>query len=117
MAKITHFEIPAEDIKKVCDFYMNSFGWRIEQWDGEEYWLVTAGDENEKGINGAIYLKDWMKTIVNTVSVENINEAIEKIKNNGGEIVKEPAEIPEVGMHAYFRDPEGNLMGVMQVYG
>ena len=117
MSKIIHFEIPASDIKRMIEFYSKAFGWKIEQWDGEEYWLVTAGSADDPGINGAIYLKDWMKTVVDTISVKNLDEVIKKITENGGQIIKEPTDIPEVGKHAYFRDPEGTLMGIMETYG
>jgi uncharacterized protein len=31
------------------------FGWKFQKWDGPmEYWMVTTGDEKEKGINGGI---------------------------------------------------------------
>ena len=55
MNRVVHFEIPAEDPENVARFYSEVFNWKIEKWEGPvDYWLITTGEENEPGINGAI---------------------------------------------------------------
>jgi hypothetical protein len=50
-----HFELPADDPKRAIAFYEKVFGWTITKWDAPmDYWLVTTGNDDEPGINGAI---------------------------------------------------------------
>jgi hypothetical protein len=51
---------------------------------------------------------------INTVEVEDIDAALQKILANGGEIVLPKDVIPGVGYQAYFTDNTGILMGVHQ---
>jgi len=114
MPRVIHFEIPAEDPEKIVKFYTDVFGWKIEKWGNEPYWLVDTKKGEEQGIGGAIYKKDWMTTTVNTVGVDDIDEYLEKIKKAGGKVVREPMDIPKVGRHAVVADPEGTLFGVLK---
>lgn len=114
MAKVIHFEIPAEDPQKLVEFYEKTFNWKIRQWENEEYWLIEAGEKDEAGIGGAIYPKNERNTVINTIGVSNLDGAMEKIKANGGEILGEPQEIPKVGRMVYFRDPEGTVSGALE---
>lgn len=34
MAKVIHFEIPADDPDRAVAFYTQAFGWKIESWGG-----------------------------------------------------------------------------------
>jgi predicted enzyme related to lactoylglutathione lyase len=117
MNRVIHFEIPANDSKKVIEFYKNVFGWNVQQWGEQEYWLAFTGDQNEKGINGAFFKpKSPMHGdgFVNTIGVANIDQAAEKVKANGGQIVVEKVTIPNMGYYLYCKDIEGTLFGLMQ---
>ena len=117
MPKVIHFEIPAEDTKRAVAFYEKAFGWKINNygWGALEYWLVTAGEDKEPGINGAIVKKDKLHpATVNTVSVSSFEEAVEKIKSAGGEVLRSKITAPGVGYVTYCRDTEGNVFGIMQ---
>ena len=117
MPKIIHFEIPAENPERAISFYKKVFGWKIEKYagGGMDYWLVSAGDDKEAGINGAIAVKDEMHpTTVNTVSVSSCDEAVKEIKQAGGEILTPKMTVPLVGYMCYCKDTEGNIFGIMQ---
>ena len=49
-----------------------------------------------------------------TVDVEDIDAALEKIEELGGMKVLGRQEVGDMGYAAYFRDVEGNLMGLWQ---
>ena len=117
MAKIIHFEIPATDPEKVGRFYKEAFDWEITKYEGApDYWLVMAGLKEEKnGINGAIYKRGANDKTINTISVENVKEAIEKVKKAGGEILGEIMDIPKVGLVVQAKDVEGTQFGMIQV--
>ena len=112
--RVIHFEIPAEDPEKIVKFYQEVFNWKIKRWEDQDYWLVDNGKMGEYGIGGAIYKKDWMTTVVNTVGVDDVDAYVEKVKAAGGELVRGPMEIPKVGRHAVLKDPEGTLFGIIK---
>jgi len=117
MNRIIHFEIPANDPQKVIEFYKQVFGWNVQKWGDQEYWLAFTGDKTEKGIDGAIFKpKGPMHGdgFVNTIGVANIDDAAEKVKDNGGQVVVEKVTIPNMGYYLYCKDIEGTLFGLMQ---
>ena len=116
MPRVVHFEISAKDPEKVVDFYQKVFGWKVTKWEGpQEYWLVETGETEEPGISGGIMRSNEVFSgTVNSVDVSDIDAYIEKIKQNGGEIVVEKHAIPGVGYNAYGKDVEGTLFGLHQ---
>jgi hypothetical protein len=85
--KVIYFEIPAENTKCAVGFYEKAFCWKFNQYGGEEmdYWLATAGEDKEPGINGAVLRKGGSHTAtVNTLSVASFEDAVKRIKAAGG---------------------------------
>jgi len=99
MARIVHFELNVKDVEKTINFYKKVFGWKIEKWSGPmDYWLIMTRNESEPGIDGGLgYIEDGFPHVVNTIDVDNIDEVIKKIENNGGEIVGSKHAVPGVG--------------------
>ena len=116
MARIIHFEIPADDPQRAIDFYSEVFGWKIEKWEGPmDYWLVTTGPEGTPGIDGAIAKRaEDGDGVENTVGVESVDEAIRKVEAGGGKILRGKQAVPGVGWLAYCEDTEGNRFGMME---
>jgi uncharacterized protein len=117
LPKVIHFEIPADDPERAVNFYRKVFGWKIDKYGGGtmNYWLVTTGDNQEPGINGAIAEKDESHpSTINTVSVPSFEVAISKIEEAGGKVLMPKMAVPGVGYMTYCRDTEGNIFGIMQ---
>ena len=117
MPKVIHFEIPAENTKRAIRFYEKALGWKFNQYGGKEmdYWLVTAGEDKEVGINGAILKKgESHPATVNTVSVTSFEDTVKRIKAAGGKVLGPKTAVPNVGYMAYCKDTEGNIFGIMQ---
>ncbi len=115
MAKVSWFELSADDPKRAMKFYEKVFGWKFEKLEGGDYWLATTGEEKEPGINGAIMpRKPQSAPVVNTINVSDIDEAIKKIEKNGGKVIVPKMEVEMAGTLAYFMDTEGNMHGVLQ---
>jgi predicted enzyme related to lactoylglutathione lyase len=116
MPRVCHFEIPADEPEKVASFYEKTFGWSFSKWDGPvEYWLVTTGDDSQPGINGGLMRRQQPgQPVVNTIDVPSVDAHIAKITGAGGEIVVPKMAIPGVGWLAYFKDPAGNIFGIME---
>lgn len=122
---VVHFEMPAEDKKRVSDFYSKVFGWDM-QITGEEYGgYVLAGtvDVDEKqmpktpgAINGGFfdYGDQFGKIPHIVISVDNLDEHMKVVEKEGGKIMGEPVDIPQVGKFVMFEDSEGNHVGMLQ---
>ncbi len=116
MKRVVHFELAADNPDRAVKFYQDVFGWKIEKWEGPvDYWLVTTGEENEPGINGAIkHRADQKQMTVNTIEVPSIDEFLEKIAKAEGKVIMPKTEIPGIGFHAYCEDTEGNILGIIE---
>ena len=52
MNPVVHFEMPAEDRKRMANFYTSVFGWKTQQLDEDmgNYVLATTTDSDEMAI-------------------------------------------------------------------
>jgi uncharacterized protein len=128
MNKVVHFEIPSEDRERAKKFYATVFDWQTQDMpyqDAGRAQAYTAAitapvDENymlkEPGaINGGITEKDEaIKAPVVTIEVPSIDAHIPKIEAAGGKLVTPKGEVPDMGYYAYFKDSEGNTMGLWE---
>lgn len=117
MGRVVHFEISADDLERAKKFYAEALGWDIKDagMPGAEYWLAATGRPDETGVGGAIMPRSYrQQAVVNTVSVDNLEESIKKVEKAGGKLSDGPHNIPGVGQHAYVTDTEGNLFGLLQ---
>ena len=113
MPRVVHFEIPADDVQKLITFYQQAFGWQFTKYGGPgEYFLISTGEG--MGIDGGLMKKNHPdQPVTNVICVENVDDSCEAIEKAGGEVVVPKMPIPGVGYLAYFKDPEGNITGVM----
>ena len=122
MDKVVHFEIPADDLERAKKFYKTIFGWKMDTVEGMEYILIetTPVDENhmpeEPGaINGGMMKRQRPLTSpIITINVQNIDDALINVKKMGGEVVKGKMPVADMGNVAYFKDTEGNIIGLWQ---
>lgn len=117
LPRVIDFEIPADDIERITKFYKTVFGWKVEKWKGPvDHWFLVSGDDSEPGINGSFAKREDFPegTTVTVIGVDNIDKYASLVKTNGGKLVGEKITIPKVGYYQYFKDTEGNLMGMMQ---
>jgi predicted enzyme related to lactoylglutathione lyase len=126
MNPVVHFEMPAENRKRIADFYTKTFGWETKQLGPEmgEYVVVTTAESDETGrpkmggsINGGFYQKTDDPNTQHpsvVIAVDDIDDSIKKIKSFGGKVLGEPMEIPGIGKYISFIDTEGNRLSVLQ---
>ncbi len=126
MDPVVHFEMPAEDRKRMADFYTTVFGWKTEMLGPEmgEYVLARTSESDETGrpknpgaINGGFFRKsaddpDQHPSVV--IAVEDIREHMKTVEEAGGKVLGEPMEIPGVGSYVAFIDTEGNRVSMLQ---
>ena len=134
MNPVVHFEMPAENQKRMAEFYTKTFGWKIQQLGPEmgNYMVVSTSETDETTmrpkeagmINGGFYQKpnDPVSIYPSVViAVDDIRESMKKISEAGGKILGgdpnkpgEPGDIPGVGLYCSFIDTEGNRVSMLQ---
>ena len=116
MPRVIHFEISADNPERAIGFYQKVFGWKIQKWEGPiEYWLITTGEADEPGIDGAIMRREPnIDNTNNTIDVPDLDAYMEKIVAAGGQVVMPKTAVPGVGYSAVLCDTEGNTFGLMQ---
>jgi uncharacterized protein len=125
MNPVVHFEMPAEDRRRMAEFYTKVFGWKTEQLgeDMGNYVLAFTTDSDEKGpkkpgaINGGFFQKtgDMPAQYPSVViAVENVKEHMKSLQDAGGKVLGEPMDIPGIGLYVSFLDSEGNRVGMIQ---
>src|SRR5215211_6008284 len=101
--RVVHFEIPSNNPQRTMDFFKDVFGWNFQQYGDEQYWFAITGDEKSPGVNGAIMSKrDPQQPVINTLSVEQIDEYVQKIESAGGKIAMPKMAVPSASWVAYF---------------
>lgn len=115
MSRPVHFELHSADPGKTQQFFADVFDWRFNRWEGPmEYWLVTTGDGKYPGIDGGLMKSmDGQPRTVNTLRVDDVDDACAKVVAAGGQVCVPKMAIPGVGWLAYCIEPMGNLFGVM----
>ena len=116
MPRVAHFEIAADDPEKVTSFYASLFGWSVRKWEGPmDYWMFETGKPGDSSVGGAVMRREAAPAdIIITMQVDSINDSLQNVKHLGGKIERDKYEIPGVGLHAYCRDPEGNVFGLLE---
>lgn len=118
--KITHFAIHIDEIERAKSFYDKVFDWGFTSY-GQDNFLQIKTDKTENGeLLGALQsrkyspVKEKLIGLECTFGVENLNETLERVNDNGGQILMPKTVIPHVGWIAKFLDTEGNLICAMQ---
>jgi uncharacterized protein len=123
MRKVVHFEIPADDEGRAREFYREVFGWQLQEMPELDYTIVMTTPIDQRtqlptepgAINGGLMKRSAdTPSPVLTVDVDSIDVAMKGIEAHGGSVVKGRTEIPGMGAFAYFKDPEGNVMGLWE---
>jgi uncharacterized protein len=125
MGKVVHFEIPAEDIDRAKNFYGSVFGWQLQTtpMPGGEYTTVVTTPIDEQtqlptepgAINGGMMQRtETTPSPVITIDVAAIDDALQQVEASGGSTVTPRTPIPGMGAFAYFKDPEGNVLGLWE---
>jgi predicted enzyme related to lactoylglutathione lyase len=119
--RVVHFEIPFDDGERARSFYGKVFGWEMNQLPDLEYTLVSSGPSDEQGptepgfINGGMMQREDPFVVPNlVVDVESIDDTLRTVIEAGGTTVSDRQAVGDIGFAAYFKDTEGNLIGLWE---
>lgn len=118
--KMTHFAVHIDDMDRAKNFYGAVFQWGFAAYGPPDFLQIKA-DQTEGGeLIGALQarkyspVKERIIGLECTISVENLDEIIQRVEKNGGQVLLAKTPIPYVGWIAKFLDTEGNLFCAMQ---
>lgn len=122
MNRVQHFELPADDMDRIKKFYRDAFGWQTEDVPEMGYTLVRTVEVDKNmvpkepgAINGGIFERtSAVFTPTISISVPDIDSAMEEVVKAGGMVVKDKMPAGDMGFMAYFSDTEGNIIGLWQ---
>jgi len=110
---VLHFEIMGKDPAATQKFYADVFEWDVNADNPMNYGVVTAQDG--KGIGGGIGANPQGATYVTVyATVADLQATLDKAEAAGGTTVMFPTVIPGVVTMAMFKDPDGNLIGIVK---
>jgi uncharacterized protein len=120
--QVVHFELPADDVERARKFYSDAFGWRMNPLPQMNYTLVSTATTNPDGtlaepgaINGGMAARGEPITApIVTILVDDIDDALATVEKLGGSTVMGRQAVGDMGFSAYFRDTEGNTVGLWQ---
>jgi predicted enzyme related to lactoylglutathione lyase len=111
---VVWFEVMGKDGARLQRFYTELFGWKIDTSSPMKYGLVEA--TQGRGIPGGVgQLGDqpWPKTTF-YVSTTDIGASLAQAGRLGGRTVMPRTELPGGTILAFFADPEGNTVGLVE---
>jgi len=117
---VVHFEVVGKDGKKLQQYYADLFGWNIKADNPMHYGMVDAKDNKsatgDSGIGGGIGQgpEGYEGHVTFYVAVPDVEEALQKSESLGGTRVMGPENIMDMVELGLFKDPEGNVIGVVK---
>ena len=121
--KVVHFEVPFDDGARARAFYRDAFGWQLGEMPQMDYTIASTGPTADTGmpaepgfINGGMYARNeqYPTSPVLVMEVASIDDTLKVIEGLGGATVVGREPVGEMGFSAYFRDSEGNLLGLWE---
>jgi predicted enzyme related to lactoylglutathione lyase len=108
---VVHFEIGCKDLKKTTEFYTKTFGWS----SADAEMSSTISTQSAEGIQGHITSlgHEPNNYVTFYIQVEDIKASLEEIEKAGGKKIVGPIPLPDKSQFAWFRDPEGNVVGLL----
>ncbi len=99
-------------------FMTSQIGWDFNSYGPSDFFQIKSDNELIGALQSRKYSPIEQKVIGYecTIEVKNIDETIELISENGGNIVLPKTEIPYVGWVTKFLDTEENLVSVMEYH-
>jgi uncharacterized protein len=111
-----HIELVSTNVKSAKSFYGSLFDWKLEDMNmggGMTYTMVGVGE----GTGGGMMqhpMPGQPSAWVPYVLVDNVVSATAKVKSLGGAVIKDVAEVPNMGSFSIIQDPTGGVLGLWQ---
>ncbi len=120
VGKFVWFDLLTDDVPGVARFYRGLFGWEFATSSDDSTYTVIL--HRGTPIGGVVYtdrLAQDVKTSqwLSSISVPDIEEAVELVRTSGGVVHAKPRDLPERGRVAVVTDPQGALVAFVRADG
>jgi predicted enzyme related to lactoylglutathione lyase len=110
---VVHFEVLGKDAETTQSFYANIFDWPMEKVMDSYAMVKTGGDTGiPGGVGSAMGDSPGHSTFY--VEVDDLQATLDAIEAAGGSTAQPPMDVPNGPSIALFRDPDGNLVGLVK---
>jgi uncharacterized protein len=119
---VVHFEVIGRDGEKLQSYYAELFEWNVDASNEMKYGLVDReANSNPEGIGlggGIGQSPEGHEGYVTFyVEVPSVEESLAKAESLGGTRVMGPETIMGRMVLGQFKDPEGNVIGLIEASG
>ncbi|HEU4642105.1 MAG TPA: VOC family protein [Gemmatimonadaceae bacterium] len=110
------YELMTPDPDGATRFYPNVVGWGTRRWDGPTPYTMWANGETT--IGGVWGIDEYMQSQgvqphwLPYIGVRDVDATAAQAARLGAMVVREPADIPDVGRFAVLRDPQGAVFAI-----
>ncbi len=109
---VVHWEVQARDLERQQQFFANLFGWTIDTNNPMRYGMVAGAGKDSIG-GGIGPAPDSASRVTVYVQVPDIEATLAQASTLGAETVVPRTPYGPIIM-ALFRDPEGNVIGLVE---
>lgn len=110
---IVHIELSAINREAMGKFYEDLFGWNVDQMPDMNYAVFEAEGGPGGGFN-PVSEQYPAGTVMVYIHTDDLDASLSKVKELGGQPTLPKQEVPGVGWIAFFKDPTGNELALMQ---
>jgi predicted enzyme related to lactoylglutathione lyase len=116
------YELMTTELDAAAAFYKTVVGWNSERWDNPQmrYTIVKAGDT---GVGGLMTIPAEAAQMgarpawLGYISADDVDAATDGVRQTGGTVHREPADIPEIGRFSVVADPQGAMFILFRPQG
>ena len=99
-------ELATSDADAAKAFYGELFGWEYDDNEVGDDFVYSMATIDGKVV-GALFKSEQPPHWNSYITVESVDDAVEKAKEAGAEVVREPMDVMEAGRMAVIQDPSG----------
>ena len=115
--KFVWYDLMTSDPKAAQDFYGRLIGWGTQEFEGGDQ-PYTMWTNKEKPLGGVLELPEEVRAAgapphwMAYVSVDDVEQAVSKVKKAGGSVLHGATDVPGAGSFAVLADPQGAAFAI-----
>ena len=112
--KFVHVELSCQDMEEAKKFYGSVFDWQFTDFPDMNYVTFQPAEGELGGGFNPVSDENPAGTVTFYIHTDDLEETKNRIKSAGGVITLPAQEIPGVGTIAFFKDPTGNHLAILE---